>query len=984
MHQQSRCHSLKTEMKMRAILALACVLIIGWPRAGIPATAEISHIRAGDHPGFTRDQQGIVAERVRNLVRDGKYTQALSALSPFTSEPTKYPILFSDYLVILFWDGKPEEMIRRFEALPASFPKRAYLLRNVAKAYYDKGAFLKAASAYQEALEQTPSDSEAQKGLVLSLMQAGDLERALDSVSEFVGRSPDSLPLFLLKAELLMKMHRYGEAFTLCHLVEAKKDMDLEQIFKLRDDFITALPIEEQQAILNGLNTAAQQGDSMAKLDQILLLVLTKDYAGAVHAFETADVGLDRYPHHLLCWVAWAYFKTGKTEKAMALYQRLLAADPEYVKAKIGLAYCLSTSGDSAKALQILDTLLSANPENLEIRFARAFVYEQTRHFWPAVEEYDRILEIQPANPVARRLRLIALSDLGASSYALEEAARELPSDSDIYNTLIGDMAVHSIRWKEPKEAIKSLVPLVQNGDFLRAKFDYVVALTEDNRMEEAVDFYEKLINDGISPPPWVLERAAEAYFYLEQPTQALALYNDALKSQPNSFDGRMGKFYTLQELREWDEAERLLDELDKQTPPFIGEGRSTQPNWNKLEIVLAKGWFLAYEDRLEEAEQFFEDLYEKAPAHAGIRSGLAHVYFFRGWPRKALREFEIIKTLEPEYYKAEIGRISVLNALAAKEQAREEADNLLALHPKDKDVQQLVRQLRVEEMRELATDVSVAREEDGTEDVRLEAKVFEPLSLYSRMYGFVLWQRTSDDNQSSRFQRAGIGLDHIFNRTFDLRQQFSVDYEEGDDFGSLTLIHVHPDDYLDLSLSYDSFSTDIPIRARVFGIEADSMQFGITYRESEWRSYHFSLSRQAFSDENDRDQASVGYEQGLWTNRDWKMRLFLDGYMSRNSRDDAPYFNPEKDGSLSVTHMTEHTVWRIYNSIFMHRLFLTAGSYKQKGFSNAFIGSIRYEQDHEFSDTQALLWGVVLFRNVYDGDSVDGYSFDLNYRVRF
>ena len=173
-------------------------------------------------------------------------------------------------------------------------------------------------------------------------------------------------------------------------------------------------------------------------------------------------------------------------------------------------------------------------------------------------------------------------------------------------------------------------------------------------------------------------------------------------------------------------------------------------------------------------------------------------------------------------------------------------------------------------------------------------------------------------------------------------------------------------------------------MRARVFGIEADKMGFGITYRESDWRSYHLSLSRQAFSDENDRDQASVGYEQGLWTNNDWKMRLFLDGYMSRNSRDDAPYFNPGRDWSLSATHMTEHTVWRIYDRLFMHRIFLTAGTYKQKGFSNAFTGGIRYEQEHEFSDTQALIWGMILFTNVYDGDRVDGYSFDLSYRLRF
>jgi len=67
-----------------------------------------------------------------------------------------------------------------------------------------------------------------------------------------------------------------------------------------------------------------------------------------------------------------------------------------------------------------------------------------------------------------------------------------------------------------------------------------------------------------------------------------------------------------------------------------------------------------------------------------------------------------------------------------------------------------------------------------------------------------------------------------------------------------------------------------------------------------------------------------------------------------------------------------------------VHRLFLTLGNYKQSGFSNDLIGAIRYDQQHEFSDTQALLWGIDLARNVYDGEPVSSSSFHLSYRWRF
>jgi biofilm PGA synthesis protein PgaA len=182
----------------------------------------------------------------------------------------------------------------------------------------------------------------------------------------------------------------------------------------------------------------------------------------------------------------------------------------------------------------------------------------------------------------------------------------------------------------------------------------------------------------------------------------------------------------------------------------------------------------------------------------------------------------------------------------------------------------------------------------------------------------------------------------------------------------------------------YDTFSTDVPLRARVLGIEADKLGGGVRYRESEWREYNLSLSRLDFSDGNNRDQALLGYEQGLYVKNNWRMRLFLDLYTSRNTRDDAPYFNPEYDLSVSATHMTEYTHWRIYNRAFLQRLFLSIGAYKQKNYNTAPIWSIRYEHDHDFSDTQALLLGATVARNVYDGEPVHSYALYLTYRGRF
>jgi biofilm PGA synthesis protein PgaA len=943
---------------------------------------ELKPLQSQPKPLPSIDPETSLA-RARELIKDGNYEEALSLLSPFISEPMKYPTVVSDYIVVLVWEGRHNEAIGMYENLPPSFTKRAYLLRNMAKAYYEEKDFLKAFSLYHAALQETPMDEEAQKGVLLSLIQTGDYTSASEYLKEFLERSPDSVSLAFTKAYLLFKQERYPESLKEYSILALRKDVDSEHVYKIRDDLIVSLPAEKRQSMLKELRVAIEK-DPIARLDYILVLILNKEYKAAIGVFETAGLDIERYPDYLLSWIAWAYFKIGDTEKAKLYYEKILNARPAYVRANIGLAYCLAAEGQSDRAMVILDSLLVDEPKNLEIRFARAFVHEKSKRFWLAIQEYNRILEISPGNPVALKLILQNLSDLGASSLALERALSELPLDLKFHDSLRADMAVDRINWEEFEMAKSILFPLIEDRENMRARYDHIIALAENNDMEEVLKAYENLIKDGISPPPWVLENAAKAYLYLEQPEKALELYNEALKANPASFNGRMGKFYTLQELRRWVEAREVLDSLDREQPYVLGEDKYIRPNWPKLEIAVVRGWLLAHEERLREAEEYFYGLREGAPANTGIRTGLAHVYLWRGWFRKALREFKIIETFDPKYHKALIGKAITLNTLAFKEEAREIAGKLLTSHPRDKHVQQLVRQLRVEEMAEVVTDFAVTTDEDGFEDIRAEITLSKPVSLYSSLYGFLLWQQSSDDTQMRFFRRAGLGINHIFNSSWSLRQQFSVDYDDGDDFGSFTMINFYPDDYWRFRLSYDSFTTDVPLQARVFGIEANRLETGITYRESDWRSYHFTLSALKFSDDNRREHALLGYEQGLLVKNNWRMRLFLNLYLSRNSLEGAPYFNPDRDLSLSTTHLTEHTIWRIYNRALVQRLFLTLGTYKQSGFSNDAIGSIHYQHDYDFSDTHALLWGSNIARNVYDGEPVHSYSLYLNYRRRF
>ena len=65
------------------------------------------------------------------------------------------------------------------------------------------------------------------------------------------------------------------------------------------------------------------------------------------------------------------------------------------------------------------------------------------------------------------------------------------------------------------------------------------------------------------------------------------------LNKNPDNFRIKMGKFNTLKELRRWEDARELLNEMDTATPEFSGHGRTRKYNADQLDLDIARGWFL-------------------------------------------------------------------------------------------------------------------------------------------------------------------------------------------------------------------------------------------------------------------------------------------------------------------------------------------------------------------------------------------------------
>lgn len=943
-------------------------------------------------------------QRVHAHVDGENFDEALEVLEPYRKQPGTYPGLYSDYLVILAWAGEPEKALELFDAMPEAVARRPYLLRNMAKACFDLGRYQRAAKLYKEAFQKDPDDRLALEGLLASYVHGNRLEAADKLCDEHAGAVSQNVDLGLLKARILVLQGRYAEAFLFYDELLNIHPEHRMTIIRERDDFIAGLAHDksDQMVELLGVKAGIPQADARIRQYEILALCLCRKYEAAVNLMDASIPDLTSVPDDRLYRFAWAYFHEDRVEDAESAFDIILSREPddprEILRARIGRVYCLAAQKDFSRAEEELDYLADAcqgkdKALKTEFLYAHAYFYEQQNRFWEAVRVYNRLLETSPGNPTALRLRIRALSDMGATSLAREQAEKTLPNDSGLHESLRRDAAVDQIRFENYDTAASRLLDLADKDTCKACRLDAVAALSRGQRHEEAVDLYGKIAAEQSDMPAWVLQPAGDSYHAIGEPGEALALYNRILEEDPADPEAAMGKFYALQSLRLFGKAHEWLSamiEYSADNPHVSGEPRP-DPGLDAFDLKSIRAWLLAHEGRLGRSQDAFEELHVEAPANMGVRNGLAHVYLWRGWPRRSLEAFNIVESMDEDYLPATTGRIMAIHTLGEKRRAWELVSEAEKEHPRDRNVRQTKRTLKVDRMREWRTEADFMREDDGSRKAQFYTEVSAPVDFNTRMFGFMLWQRSwhdgsgGIDDTTAYFRRAGLGAEHIFNAAWRARSAASVNYDDGKDFGASLRLDYTPTDHLAFGIHGDTFETDIDRRARLADIEASSFGGDAVWRQSEWRQAGLGYTRSLYSDDNIRDEFWLGYEQNLWVRNNWRMRVYLDGYGSWNSRgDETPYFNPEQAREISVTHMTEQILRDDQQRSFLHRFYISAGNYWQKGYGSGLTGSVRYEQEHEFSDRHKLKAGIGFGRSVYDGSSVNDVNMDMVYQWRF
>jgi biofilm PGA synthesis protein PgaA len=538
------------------------------------------------------------------------------------------------------------------------------------------------------------------------------------------------------------------------------------------------------------------------------------------------------------------------------------------------------------------------------------------------------------------------------------------------------------MRWGEVDAAIAELGDiLAKNPGNDRARRDYIASLRKKDRMEEVLRQYEILKESDKDVPYWVTEAVADAFLYLRKPEEAESFYRLTLEKNPdNPYSALMGLFYTCVDLRWWDEGEETLGQVEallerkkKQLegdPDVLARKRYLE-EYN--ELITARGWYLLYQDKLAEGQDFFERYLKEAGSDTGLRAGLGHAYLWRHWPRRALEQFEVAENIDADDKTVLTGKAWALNDLNRKEESRILADQLFLRYPTNLHVMDLRETLRAEDMRRFVPEAWFSKEFDGATEYWLYGTVEIPYSPTFRPYVQILRQETSQDvdGQTLRadWDRVALGFNWIVTPEILWQQTLGFDYLDGGDVGSHTRLTWWPTDPLRISGVFDSFSLAIPLRARVHGVTGKTAALDFNYLESDLREYGLTAGSNWLSDNNVNPFGRLRYSRNVYNDPDVKVRMGFQFDYSHYTDQDVPYFSPEHDFTLLLTPTIFWTHYNRYDQKWRSGFYPRAGVNYETDHDFYPVAGITYEQLLVLSKTFQLTWNVSYDLRVYDGD---------------
>jgi len=364
--------------------------------------------------------------------------------------------------------GDSEGAARYFERTLALRPDDVPSLVWLGNLYLDQGQGPSAVALYERALAQTPGLFAALFGLGRAALVSGRYEEAVTRLEAARAAAPRATAVNYPLAMAYRQVGRLDEA---------------ESRLRARGDGQPPLPdplMRELAEILDSPAVYEGRGDR----------ALTRgDFPLAVESFRRA---LALFPGRraLKQKLATALALTGDGRGSIALYQELLAEDPNFAEAHFSLGVILLGSGQTAAAIERFSAAVKADPTYLEARLQLAHALRRTRAFERALIAYQGALSVDPRLAEARLGYAVTLAEAGRSGASrawLMESRKSDPDRPEFSELLVRLLAAApDDRVRDGRMAVEVGERLVRQVRTWRTLEAVAMALAETGRWSEA------------------------------------------------------------------------------------------------------------------------------------------------------------------------------------------------------------------------------------------------------------------------------------------------------------------------------------------------------------------------------------------------------------------------------------------------------------------------------------------------------------------
>ncbi|HEV2134768.1 MAG TPA: tetratricopeptide repeat protein [Terracidiphilus sp.] len=383
----------------------------------------------------------------------------------------------------------------------------------------------RAIEEYKYALNDDPDSAELQNGLADLYFRAGRVQDAQSTAEGLLKSQPDDIPANKLLGRIYLR--QLGEqdmsSNTGSNEVLKKAIAQFEKIVSLEPRNV------DNHMVLGQLYTVNKQPDkaeAQFKTAQAIepdsedvVLNLVRVYAESGNIKEAAQViqnvpAESRTPKMEFALGA-AYQQMKDSKDAIAAYQRANQMDPEDARTLSALAEALLTNNQLDEALKEYKKLAAADPEEPGPLVHIAEIQRKQGQYEDALATIKKARGIDPKDPEG-----------GYNEALLYDILGQFDQAAHTYQQMV-DLTSHANGAYTPEEK--------NNRSFFLDKLAGVYV--EQNKIEDAVAEYQKMIDMGGDDAVRGYEQQAEAYQGAHEPDKAIEALRSGVAAHPKNTD---------------------------------------------------------------------------------------------------------------------------------------------------------------------------------------------------------------------------------------------------------------------------------------------------------------------------------------------------------------------------------------------------------------------------------------------------------------